>query len=296
MTDFVWPPENTEPTPEMPYYRSETYSADPLAVSKEGNVYGHERAVVCDPKPWWWTGDRWIEIPNGKGTIIPTGQVIAVADLPDGPRPYREIWQVRFYNAETNESDWVEYHWDVEDEEWKPLNWLWPVDTRSALPTPGHFVGEAHWVMNWHQKYRWVGTGWQRGRHSELDDDEPQRHLPVGFIDLLRPDLELVFVSPKQIAIEATEGGSGKIWIDREWVSPGADAVVNNTDPSIQLVAGGLQTEDLLPDTEYWIYLSNSEFPYVDRRRKLFFSLTAPENGFLSRTGIGRTAKIVGKI
>lgn len=305
MTDFVWPPENTQPTEEMPFYSSGEYSADPLNVSPEGNVYGHERCMVMDPKAWRWIGDRWVEIPTDKGSIVPTGQVNAAIDLPAGPRPYREIWQVRFYNKEKNEYYWVEYFWSAEDEEWKPLNWLWPVDTASALPTPGHFAGEAHWVLNWHQKYRWVGIGWQKPRHSEMHDDEPQKHLPVGFLQLLRPDLELVFVSPKEIGIEASEGGSGTLFINREWVKPGPDASVFNTMPCLELNS---QTDEIWPfavvgNTEYWIYLANSQFPWPDGFRSagvspvgLFLSRSEPENGFLSRSGAGRNARLVGKI
>lgn len=182
MTDFVWPPENKEPTATMPFYCSGEYSADPLNVSPEGNVYGQERCVVMDPKAWWWTGESWGEIPTYKAVIQAKGQVHSAAELPAVPESIDDIWQVRFYNPTKNEYDWVEHYWDSAHEGWKPLQWLWHVDMASQLPTPGKFIGEAHWVINWHQKFRWVGTGWMKRRHSELADDEPQKHLPVGFL------------------------------------------------------------------------------------------------------------------
>lgn len=303
MTDFVWPPENTEPVEGMPFYCSGEYSADPLNVSPEGNVYGHERCVVMDPQPYWWTGRTWLEIPTEKGVIVAKGQVHTEAELPPGPRPYSEIWQVRFYNQKKNEYYWVEYFWAAEAEEWQPMNWLWHVESVSKLPTPGHFVGEAHWVLNWHQKYRWVGTGWQRRRHSELANDEPERHLPSGFLQLLEPDFHLIFVSPKEIALEATEFSAGKIWINREWVTPELGVSVFNTLPSLEMDSetGVISAAALEQETEYWIYLANSVFPTPqssshDFQGKLFLSRSNPENGLLSRSGSGRNARLMGKV
>jgi len=332
MTDSAWPPENTEPTEDMPFYCSGEYSADPLNVSPEGNVYGQERCVVMDPRPWWWTGEAWVEIPTDKATIVAKGQVNSVSELPPQPETIDDIWQVRYYNAEKNEYYWVEYYWDPEHSQWKYLTWLSHVNKASDLPRPGHFIGEAHWVMNWHQKYRWVGTHWQKPKHSELYDDEPEKHATAGLLqgietlltdlqgDLLdltedvedrygqmsrfySPDARLVFLSPTEIGIQRVIGGAGVVCVAGEWILADPSRSVTNT---MKALGWNSDTHSLYQvpvqaDTHYWIYLANTKsqefnFPDHDYRGKLFLSPTQDTDDYLSDSGAGANARLVGQV
>ena len=172
----------------------------------------------------------------------------------------------------------------------------------SDLPNPGFELGEAHLWLERDVKLFWDSFHLRRERHSSLDDDQPLRHLPDGFLNSLQPDARVVYYGPQEIGIEPIKGGSGKVLINLEYVVARRDASVS---PSLNALewnegTGILTAVPLATDTEYWIYLANSHSSFVvgggDYRNRLFLSQTADHNGMLGNSGAGENARLAGKI
>lgn len=326
---MAWPPENKSPTPDNPLYCSGEYSKDPCNVSPEGNVYGQMRVVGLVPHYYWWTGDEWAEIK--KETIA--GQANSVHELPVG-RPHGEIWQVRRYDQASNKYFWDEYFFDAASDEWEPIDWLWIVDHVSALPHPGNRVGEGHLVREEDVLAIWNGLDWVRPKHSALNQDEPEKHLPDGFLTayegdlgnlqdqldiqasgitvvgdqvnglvaLSRPaDAQVYFVDHQHIGIRPLPSTSGKVWVQSELINAaGVPQLLVTSLVVNRLGADQLQTEAIAADTEYLIYLGNNyaglNLSAQDCRGRLFLSRDADIDGYLSDAGPGHHARLVGKI
>ena len=306
--DFVWPPTNTAPTPTNPYFSPGVHTDHPFAVSPEGLAYGQTTRIWRWPHPVWWDGTQY-------ATVEVAGRADSYELLPTGPRPFGQIWQVYTYVKATNSYVWKEYYWDSENEQWFPIKWLWPVDSFNDLPIPGFAVGDAHTVIETDVPVFWNNFQWVREKHSSLNDDEPERHLPEGFLRWVSPDARVFYVSPTEIGIEPVEGGTGQVWVSGEYVAAQKSASVLNALPSLEW---NTQTNSIVPaylepDTEYWVYLANTlsgEFvipampgddshpatPYWDFKGKLFLSRSSDVNGYLSGSGAGVNARLVGKI
>jgi hypothetical protein len=279
-----------------------TYKTDLGWFSPEGNLYGQIRFVREFIHRKWWDGRDWIDVEIA-------GRAASVQELPVDPRPFGQIWQARVYIKETNSYVWQEYFRDYEAPIWKPLKWKWTVPHFSELPSPGFEIGEAHLVIEPSVPHFWESFQWQRFRHSSLEDDESERHLPPGFLQMLTPDARVVFVSNTEIGIEAVKGGSGRVWVNGEYIEASRSASVLN---SLAVLNWDTVNQRLVPavlqnDSEYWIYLANTQdrsfvieafeiCPAWDYRGKLLLSQTADTAGHLSGQGAGRNARLVGKI
>jgi len=302
-----WPPSNTAATASMPYFCDGNYGDELYRVSPEGNVYGHVRRFRRWEHDYWWDGTQWIGIGIA-------GAALTYSELPTGPRPFGEIWNVRFYDATANQYYWRLYYWDSSVEEFKPLHRYWNVDNKSDLPNPGRSMGELHAVVETNVLLFWNGYQWLREKHSRLEDDEPERHLPPGFLQMVSPDARVVWISPTEISLEAIPGGSGLIWVNGEFVKAERSAAVTNKQPTLEIGSAGILPVILQPETEYWIYVANSRdaafsvhFPLPpgegqgeggswDFRGRLFLSTTPETDGYLSTIGPGRNARLVGKV
>jgi len=285
-----------------------TYGSELGRISPEGNTYGAIRFV----REWrhlkWWDGAQWLDVEV-------SGQADSFSALPNTPRPFGEIWRVPEPDLRRSGMTWVGYFWDSEHSVWKPLKWRWNVDGISNLPIPGRQIGEAHVVLEAGVPTYWNGFQWCRLRHGALEDDEADRHLPEGFLQVIAPDVRVVFVNYRELGLEAVQGGAGQIWVGGEYIKAQRTSSVLSNLASIEW---NNQTDSLVfahvePDTEYWVYLSNTldlaficpglpldpthnAAPAWDFRGKLFLSRSADVNAYLSDTGSGKNARLVGKI
>jgi hypothetical protein len=308
MSSAAWPPTNTRPTPESPWYcDGKLERGQILQVTPLGVVYGQMHRVAADTHKLWWTG-------SGYKYVATVDEVMSPEELPPGPRPFGEMWAVRTYDKAKNSYYWAEWWWDAEVGQWKALTWLWTIDGFADLPDPGLQVGAAHVVLERDILYFFDGEQFRRPPHSSLDDDEPLRHLPNGFLRTLQPDARVVYYSPSEIGLEAIKGGSGKVLVNLEYVAARRDASVFANLAVLQWHedTSTIQAAYIESDTEYWIYLANSSTAFVsnalpgdgshaaapawDYRGRLFLSLTPDHNGYLGATGAGRDARLVGKI
>lgn len=303
-----WPPENTQPTEQMPFYHDGTYSDDWLKVSPEGNIWGQRRRVQSWPHKYWWDGSGWVKLD-------PEGLVTSVNDLPAGTRPFGEIWGVRIEHPVTGKVDYTWYYWDSENSKFEPIDWWWNVSHYSALPQVGFKVGEGHTVDEKGVPVYWNGYEWVREKHSALEDDEPERHLPPGFLRLLPADVRVVYVSTTELGMEPVEGGSGKIWVNGEYLQANKTMIVLRDLPVLNWNSqtNTVESTYIEPSTEYWVYLANNQStaykvnalegdddhnatPDWDFRGKLFLSTSSDVDGYLSNTGAGEHARLVGKV
>lgn len=303
-----WPPSNTKPTVEMPFYHDGTYSDDWLKVSPEGNIWGQRRRVHTWPHKYWWDGSSWVRLD-------PQGLVASVNDLPIGTRPFGEIWGVRIEHPLTGKVDYMWYYWDSEDSEFVEISWWWTVSHHSALPQVGFKVGEGHTVDEKGVPVYWDGYEWVREKHSALEDDEAERHLPPGFLRLLPADVRVVYVSTTELGMEPVEGGSGKIWVNGEYLQANKTMNVLRDVPVLNWndQTNTVEPHYIEPSTEYWVYLTNNQSiaykveslpgdddhnatPAWDFRGKLFLSTSSDQDGYLSNTGVGEHARLVGKV
>jgi hypothetical protein len=303
---MAWPPENTDPTAEMPFYCDGEYGYEVLRVSPEGNVFGQTRWIAEVQHKIWWTG-------SGYRYVESTALHMTYEELPTG-RPFGEIRKVREHIKATNEYIWREYWYDAEAGIWKQIAWLWTIEGLQNIPDPGTQVGGAHVVIERAVPFVWTGIRWERFRHSMLKDDEPLRHLPAGFLRTLNPDARVIYYSPTEIGIEPIKGGSGKVLVNLEYVLATREGSVS---PNLAVLDWNDETRTIVaryiePGTEYWIYLANADNAFViqglpgdaqhnaapawDYRNRLFLSTTPDVNGYLADSGSGQNARLVGKI
>jgi hypothetical protein len=289
-----------------------TYGRELGRVSPEGNVYGEHRVAREVTRLFWWPGDEWIELNENLDTI--SGQCASVALLPAGPHYFGDVWRV------ASGDSWVYYYWDSEIDEFRPIKVLYDVDAVSALPTPGHFVGEAHVVVETDIDVKWNGFSWVRAtRHSDLDNNEPELHLPAGFItgvnehldaldgeygDTTRyysPDARVVFLSPTEIGLQSVKGHSGVVNVAGEWIAASLSCNIASSTKALTWNGTSITQLALIPDTHYWIYLANNQssaFHFVDYdyRGKLFLSVTPDTNDYLGNSGPALNARLVGQV
>jgi len=176
----------------------------------------------------------------------------------------------------------------------------WDVDSWNDLPIPGIEVGSVHRVIEVDVMIVWTGYYWERLKHSVLDNDEEERHLPPGFLDLLIPDVKVSYVNQYELVLDPIEGGSGAVFVGGDLVIASPDTAVFSDLKALNLVSGSLVEVDLVADTEYWVYLANTKSTAFNRgdwdyRGKLFLSGTTPVDGYLG-AGIGQNARLAGHI
>jgi hypothetical protein len=294
---MTWPPENTTPTLEFPFYHTGNYEeGNTLLVSPEGLVYGETRRFARWPIAYWWDGADYRE-------MIVEGQAQYFSNLPGGPRPFGEIWRVIDHVDSVGDNVWSYWYWDSIDNIFKAILWMYDVELLSELPRPGYRLGAAHFVIQRHVPVFWTGLQYEQEKHGNLEDNEPWKHLPSGFLRWMPADVRVSWVSPTEITLEAISGGSGQVWVDTEYVMAQTSCSVFNTLSTLEWngQTKTLTPNTLQPNTEYWVYLANSlDSSFLiadwDYRGKLFLSTSSDVNGYLSSEGAGKTARLVGKI
>ena len=279
-------------------YDGKTYGRELGRISPEGNIYG-QRALVRElTRFFWWDGHDYVEIPE---TV---DQAAGFELLPMGPRPFGELWRALRYIPAEGKNVWDYYFWDSEAEGWKQIRWLWAVDSLGELPRPGLFVGAAHRFSEKEIEIVWDGYQWKRlNSHRGLADDEPERHLPPGLIELFVADVKLSYRSPKELALDPVPGGKGHVFVNGERIDAGLECSVFSTLPVLMWddMDRRIFSTTVAANTEYFVYLANKQSEEYrtdvwDFRGKLFLSGTQPVNGYLSASGSGRHARVAGKI
>jgi len=275
------------------YFYDGSYGREMGRVSPEGNIYGQTRRVREISRHVWWDGEQW-------RTLEIAGQVDTLSDLPQGPRATSEVWRLYLGINELGEDAFDYYFWNDDLGGWQRLSWFWAVESMDELPHPGVTVGEAHRVAEQDVLVMWDGYVWRRAiKHSDLEDNEPGRHLPSGFIEFLVPDVKLVRWSKRILSLEAVDGGLGYVNINGELIHADSDRSCFYNTPALDLVNGQFQTAAVQPDREYWVYLANRNAAFniaaYDYRARLFLSATPPVNGCIG-TGIGVNTIVAGTI
>lgn len=279
-------------------YDGKTYGRELGRMSPEGNIYGQRTLVRDLTRFFWWDGHDYVEIPEF------VDQAASADLLPAGPRPFGELWRVLRHIPREKKNVWDYYFWDSEIEQWKQIRWLWGVDSLGELPRPGLFVGAAHKFTETEIELVW--DGFQRKRlhtHRGLVDDEPERHLPPGLIELFVADVRLSYRSARELALDPVPGGRGYALVNGQRVDAELKCSVFNTLPVLMWdnVDNSVFAIEIEASSEYFVYLANSlsdEFITSDWdfRGKLFLSRSAPVNGYLSPRGAGKNARIAGRI
>ncbi|MGC9064965.1 MAG: hypothetical protein ACP5JL_09830, partial [bacterium] len=173
--------------------------------SPEGNFYGHQRFVKTWMIPIFWDGRAYKDISKLDGIVaskdeLPPdpsshiGQVWGVPNGKDISHPDIDLDLVRGIAYDL-------YFYNVDKEEWDEVVWLFDIYGRCNIPYPGVKVGACHRLILYDVPVFWDGYVWRQHRHSNLDNDEPERHLPAGFISLVPADVELVYVSKSLMAL-----------------------------------------------------------------------------------------------
>lgn len=160
-----------------------TYSRAIHWQSPEGNFYGQKRVVRDFEIRVVWDGQNYWQCN------VPSGYVATVEDLPEDPQVFGRFWAVatgvdiKDRNGEQWEGPWKIYYYDVNTTSWKPVEWLWKIDNHASTPNPGVRRGAGHVVVFHDVTMMWDGLRWKRAhKHSNLLDDEKDRHVPEGFI------------------------------------------------------------------------------------------------------------------
>jgi len=293
-----------------PWRAEGVYSRNPLNISPKGLVYGARTRYANWPHEYWWDGEQYLEITDESLG----GTAGSVELLPSGPRAFGEIWKAVRY-TDSGQYIWDTYYWDSEAEGFKILNWYFKADALSDLPYPGYHVGAAHIVVEPDVEVFWDGFQFRRPRHSSLDNDEEERHLPRGFLQIAAPDVRVVYVGPTEIGLQIVPGGSGRVWVNGEWITASATCSVRNNLAVINWDSqhNRLTFTHIQPDTEYWIYLANNQDPAFSSiagiaaddthnaappwnyQGRMFLSATPNVDGYLSPMGSGKHARMVGR-
>ena len=156
-------------------YDGQTYGRELGRISPEGNRYGQLRMIRDVYHYHYWDGEDWYVVPEA------IDQADSFDLLPMGSQ-HAEIRRVRRYNDIRKRYVWDYWFWNSGTSSWKLIKWCWTIDQLSDLPTPGHFIGEGHRVLESDILAKWTGYEWERAvTHSGLEDNEPARHVPVTF-------------------------------------------------------------------------------------------------------------------
>lgn len=287
------------------------YGSEANRVSPEGIVYGATTRIQTVSKQYWWDGTSWV-------LYEVAGRANAMDSLPlDLTRPFGQVWEVRRYVRETNEYVWDPYFWDSSRQAWRRIRWYWPVDKSSDLPRPAFAVGEGHTVEYTDVPMYWNNYGWSPEKHSNLWDDEPEKHasyLLIGTLALRETaSARVVYYSNREIGLESIAGTPGQVWVNGEFISASRTCSVYNNLAVLNVATGGeLVQERISLVADYHVYLAGNEdgfqlpglpadgdlpaCPAWDYRAKLFLSRSADVNGYLYGTGSGARARLVGRI
>ena len=278
--------------------------------SPEGNFYGQLVIAKRYYIPIVWTGENYLRIQ----TIT---RALSLADLPARGHHHFQFVSVRKSNATWEEDQqgkgWNNYFWNADTQQWQLIQWLWNIDKVSDIPYPGLAVGKAHLFTRYHQALMWDGYKWiVWPPHANLWNDEPDRHLPEGFItnyedyqtntngaiQFLRSqqaEARLEFLSKTNLGLlSSVSGKTGALWVNNELLLTDDVSNVENADSVIQYSNGTITTDNVDPNTEYYVYCGNSDFSACSSG--LFLSQTPDINGRLGDEEPGTNARIVGVV
>jgi hypothetical protein len=284
-----------------------SYSDGLFFQSPEGNFYGQTKIVRDYYLPIVWDGTRYIKVK-------PTANVRSVEDLPPQGMQHFEQVAIPRTDATREEIDrgyvYDVHFWDSVSQAWIKIDWLWNIDKPSAVPYPGVGVGKAHLFIKKNQQMIWDGYKWKPFPvHSNIVDDEPERHMPEGFITNYEDyqtntngaiqflqsntaDARLEFMSKESLGlITSVTGKSGALWINGELLLISLISNVSNSDQYVHYVDGTITYHNVEPNTEYYVYCGNTNFPLS---KKLFLSHNEDINGRLGDEEPGTNARIVG--
>lgn len=290
-----------------------TYRRSPWWQSPEGNFYGEERYIMDVYSGWVWNGEDYVE-------VIASGMRQELKDLPPGPRPHFEIWQVvRRNGLQQDENGLVRdtraydyYFFDTVSASWVEITWHNEIYGRENLPWPGLRVGSAHLVIEQDFKVFWDGFSWRLPSHKNLRDDQPERHVPEGFItnytayqtntngaiqflQSQQAEARLEFIAKSTLGlVSSILGKTGALWVNNELLLTEDISNVENTDSVLQYSNGTVTIDTVGPDTEYYVYCGNSNF--TPRASGLFLSKTPDTDGRLGDETPGTNARIVGVV
>jgi hypothetical protein len=276
--------------------------------SPEGYFYGQTFVVKNYYIPIMWDGEHYRKVKPG----LPAN---TVNDLPEtGSRAFEfaAVKKINLSDTEINSGRIYDYYfWNVDTQEWQLIDWLWDIPKPSEVPYPGIGVGKAHAFIRKHQLLFWDGyklIEWPP--HSNLFDDEPDRHLPEGFItnyedyqtntngaiqflQSQQAEARLEFLSKTNLGLlSSVTGKTGALWVNNELLLTENVTNVENTDSVLQYSNGTITTDTVDPDTEYYVYCGNSDFSACPSG--LFLSQTPDNNGRLGDELPGTNARIVG--
>ncbi|MGC8718178.1 MAG: hypothetical protein ACP5RW_09315, partial [bacterium] len=206
------------------------------------------------------------------------------------------------------------YFYNVDKEEWDEVVWLFDIYGRCNIPYPGVKVGACHRLILYDVPVFWDGYVWRQHRHSNLDNDEPEKHLPSGFISLVPADVELVYVSKSLMALRKVKGGSGKFWLGGYLVEPDSTTILTNNYPVVNYDGGKIVISPIQKNTEYWVYIAHpfedifdikdsipesqehKGYNPVNLKGRLFLSNISPVEDAWGESELSRLARFVGRI
>ena len=287
-----------------------SYSDSIFFQSPEGNYYGQTTIVRDFPVGYFWDGEDYVE-------VRPTINASNINDLPTVNRlnySQASVNKLTITQADiANKTTTDVVIWDVDSDEWVRLEWFAQIEGYNNLPRPGLKRFAAHVVIYKHIQLMWDGFRWIIWPpHSNIPDDEPDRHISRGFLtgyqnyqtntngaiqflQSQQAEARLEFFSKTTLGlVSSVTGKTGAVWVSGELLLTDSVADVENTDSVVVYSEGAVTTEPVSPETEYFVYCGNSQFSPVQGR--LFLCLTPDVNGRLGDELPGTNARVVGKV
>jgi microcystin-dependent protein len=276
------------------YFQDGNYGKEINRVSPEGFVYGASTFIQNVEHLYWWDGGEWREIP---ATI---DQATSVSLLPDPPQEPNTVFRVINTVNEDGTYNWRYFFWDAEIENWNEILWRDQIEGgRLNLPLTGYFRGEGHKVIEPDVPVFWDGEDWRRNRISALQDDLgiiSTVELYGGTLASLTPDIELVYMSPTELALKPVNSDFEYTTVNGTVIDSSKRTSVYSFSPVLDwwdetesFSTSLLQHSTTQTPEEYWVYLANKNdcfnFGSYDFRSRLFCSKTAPNNGRLGKFG-----------
>lgn len=276
--------------------------------SPEGLFYGQTAIARRYYIPIVWTGENYLRM-QGVQTAI------NFSDLPSEGMFHFQLVRVRKVDAtwemQQQGHAWEYYFWNADTQAWQQVEWLWTIEDVRNIPYPGIGVGKAHVFVKHHQQFLWDGYKYiEWPSHFNLFDDEPERHLPEGFItnytdyqtntngaiqflQSQQAEARLEFLSKTNLGLlSSVIGKTGALWVNNELLLTVDVVNVENTDAVLQYSNGTITSDTVDPNTEYYVYCGNSDFTACSSG--LFLSQTPDINGRLGDEEPGLNARIVG--
>ena len=288
----------------------EDYSDQLTWQSPEGNFYGQTTIVRDFNVGYYWDGEDYVE-------VNPQIHVSTVSNLP--PNLKLEYTQAAVNKTNLTQEDIDNkttldtYIWNSTDSSWVKLEWLWSIVGFENIPRPGVALYAAHVVTYKHVQFMWDGFKWRPWPwHSIVPDDEPERHLPRGFIanyedyqtntngaiqflQSQQAEARLEFLSKTNLGLlSSVTGKTGALWVNNELLLTAEVSNVENTNSVLQYSNGTVTSDTVDPNTEYYVYCGNSDFTACSSG--LFLSQTPDINGRLGDELPGLNARIVGVV